>query len=72
MEGERERRQKLLSEKERQINHKKRETHRQREGREVVNLIESHLVERKCYCLRDGDHSHSVCGNLFLVDVINL
>lgn len=31
MEGERERRQKLLSEKERQINHKKRETER-REG----------------------------------------
>lgn len=41
MEGERERRQKLLSEKERQINHKKRETHRQREGGKVVNLIES-------------------------------
>lgn len=41
MEGERERRQKLLSEKERHLNHKKRETHRQREGREVVNLIES-------------------------------
>lgn len=39
MEGERERRQKLLSEKERQINHKKRET--KREGGKVVNLIES-------------------------------
>lgn len=39
MEGERERRQKLLSEKERQINHKKRETERREGG--YVNLIES-------------------------------